>query len=221
MKVTISQIPEFLKSSKFYESLLELDNDSFFEIQKEYFKEEIIVETNDDLISYIILFDYWMIDHISNDFYKVILDIKDKIDMNLLLDKFHMNELVEQIKIIIDMPNNKICSYLSSIGNLELLNYAHEKGYLLDILSCDNAASNGHLECLKYAYECICDWNDSKPCTNAAKNGHLDCLKYAHENGCKWDELTCAYAELFGHFKCLKYAVENGCPCNRPTYLWD
>ena len=23
---------------------------------------------------------------------------------------------------------------------------------------------------------------------SAAENGHLECLKYAHENGCPWDE---------------------------------
>jgi hypothetical protein len=45
----------------------------------------------------------------------------------------------------------------------------------------------------------------------AAKNGHFDCLKYAHENGCKWDEWTCKYAAGNGHFDCLKYAHENGC----------
>ena len=24
----------------------------------------------------------------------------------------------------------------------------------------------------------------------AAENGHLECLKYAHENGCPWNEWT-------------------------------
>ena len=31
-------------------------------------------------------------------------------------------------------------------------------------------------------------------CDLAAKNGNLKCLKYAHENGCPWDKYTCAYA---------------------------
>ena len=31
-------------------------------------------------------------------------------------------------------------------------------------------------------------------CNLAAKNGHLECLKYAHENGCPWDEDTCYHA---------------------------
>ena len=26
---------------------------------------------------------------------------------------------------------------------------------------------------------------------SAAKNGHLECLKYAREHGCPWDEETC------------------------------
>ena len=39
------------------------------------------------------------------------------------------------------------------------------------------------LECLKYAHEKGCPW-DEETCSKAAYNGHLD----AHENGCPWDE---------------------------------
>jgi hypothetical protein len=46
----------------------------------------------------------------------------------------------------------------------------------------------------------------------AAGGGHLECLKYAHENGCPWDEDTCSMAAGGGNFECLKYAHENGCP---------
>ena len=31
-------------------------------------------------------------------------------------------------------------------------------------------------------------------CSKAAESGHLECLKYAHENGCPWDEETCSEA---------------------------
>ena len=77
---------------------------------------------------------------------------------------------------------------------------------------CLMAALNGHLDCLKYAHEKGCRW-DEKTCENAALNGHLECLQYAHDNGCPWDEKPCTYAELFGHKKCLGYVHENGCPC--------
>ena len=50
-------------------------------------------------------------------------------------------------------------------------------------------------------------------CEYAARNGHLECLKYAHDNGCSWDERVCEYAARNGHLKCLKYAQDNGCPC--------
>ena len=91
-----------------------------------------------------------------------------------------------------------------------------------DLFFC---CQNGHLECLKYAHENGCPW-DEKTCSKccqkwsprvfeirarkrmslerirlvliAAQNGHLECLKYAHESGCPWD------ADLF--FCCLKWS---------------
>ena len=50
-----------------------------------------------------------------------------------------------------------------------------------------------------------------------AKNGYLNCIKYAHENGCPWDEDTCSYASENGHLECIKYARENGCLWNEET----
>ena len=49
------------------------------------------------------------------------------------------------------------------------------------------------LECLKYARENGCDWNE-ETCDDAALNGHLECLKYAREHGCPWNEETCTHA---------------------------
>ena len=42
--------------------------------------------------------------------------------------------------------------------------------------------------------------------------GELDCLRYAHEHGCPWDEETCIDAAMLGEQDCLRYALENGCP---------
>ena len=54
--------------------------------------------------------------------------------------------------------------------------------------------------------------NGCDTCANAAENGHLECLKYAHEHGCPWDEWTCESAAEKGHLECLKYACAHGCP---------
>ena len=68
-----------------------------------------------------------------------------------------------------------------------------------------SAASNGHLECLKYAHENGCPWNElSDLFYAAAANGHLECLKYLHEKGCPWDEWTCSEAARNGHLECLE-----------------
>ena len=53
-------------------------------------------------------------------------------------------------------------------------------------------------------------------CEEAASNGHLECLKYAHEHGCPWDENTCYNAAKNGHLECLKYACAHGCPGSAP-----
>ena len=73
------------------------------------------------------------------------------------------------------------------------------------------AAENGHLECLKYAHERGCPW-DELTCAYAAKLGNLECLKYAHEHGCPWDARTCGTAAENGHLECLKYAQDHGAP---------
>jgi len=45
------------------------------------------------------------------------------------------------------------------------------------------AAFLGDLELVRMARECGHEW-DAYTCEFAASNGHLECLKYAHENGC-------------------------------------
>ena len=48
---------------------------------------------------------------------------------------------------------------------------------------CARMAENGNLELLQFLHEKGCPW-DECTCHYAALNDHLECLKYAHENGC-------------------------------------
>jgi len=75
------------------------------------------------------------------------------------------------------------------------------------------AALNGHLDCIKYAYENGCKLH-ALSIIMAAMNGHLDCLKYLHEKGCPWGG-TALVAAARRHLGCLKYAESNGAP------LWE
>ena len=97
----------------------------------------------------------------------------------------------------------RFCAQMALNGNVDLLEFLHEKGCPWDWSTCSSAAKNGHLECLKYAHENGCPWDqwpwDQWTCRQAAENGHLECLKYLHEKGCPWDEETCTRAVSYTH----------------------
>jgi hypothetical protein len=100
--------------------------------------------------------------------YKLIVENKD---VNESIDDFN-NILIGDITNASNL--NELCE--------ELITYLTEKTCINKTDkcgTCDDACENGHLNCLKYAHENGCTWNEY---------GHLDCFKYTHENDCTWDE---------------------------------
>jgi hypothetical protein len=108
------------------------------------------------------------------------------------------------------------CSNAALNGHLEILKYAYDNGCQWDAWTCSNAALNGHLDVLQLAHENGCPWTEHT-CSNAALNGHLHILEYAHVHGCPWNEFTCSNAALNGHMDVLVYAFTRGCPWNSYT----
>ena len=111
------------------------------------------------------------------------------------------------------------CRHSALRGHIECLRYAHEHGCPWDEWTCSNASFSGHLECLRYAHEHGCPWNGNT-CLNASVRGHLDCLRYAHQQGCPWGEYTCYWASRNGHLELLRYAHEHGCPWDEEICSW-
>jgi len=111
-----------------------------------------------------------------------------------------------------------MCAAAAGVG-LDCLKYARENGCPWDENTCEKAAIYGRLDCLKYAHENGCPWWDEKMCLSAALFGRLDCLKYAHENGCPWDDKMCIIAAQNGNLDILKYVHENGCPWDKYTCI--
>ena len=71
---------------------------------------------------------------------------------------------------------------------------------------CDNiqlCINNCDFESLKTIYHL--SQEITKTCQIAARDGNLECLKYAHEIGCPWDKETCTQAALNGHLDCLSF----------------
>ena len=79
--LTINDIPEFLRDSELYKNI---ESDYYFDVPIELFRKELIINTCQDLIDYIRIFDYWMINKIPDRFYSWVFKNKDKIDMDLL-----------------------------------------------------------------------------------------------------------------------------------------
>jgi len=94
-------------------------------------------------------------------------------------------------------------------GNLEMVKYCVANECPIDVDACAYAASNGHLECLKYLHEEVkAPWGPAMAAW-AAKNGHLHILEYLVER--KYDqysEWACQLAAKYCHLDCLKYLHE-------------
>ncbi|KAK3247117.1 hypothetical protein CYMTET_43343 [Cymbomonas tetramitiformis] len=80
------------------------------------------------------------------------------------------------------------CHFIAGKGRVDMLEYARREE-AWDVRTTRAAASNGHLDCLRYAHENGCPWDVSHGCPlglstflAAASNGHEDCLRYAYEN---------------------------------------
>ena len=94
-------------------------------------------------------------------------------------------------------------------GNLEMVKYCVANECHINELACVCAASEGHLECLKYLHEeAKAPWG-SGTASLAAQNGHLHILEYLVER--KYDKFhvfACWWAAKNGHLDCLKYLHE-------------
>ena len=107
------------------------------------------------------------------------------------------------------------CANAASGGHLECLKYLHEEVKApWTYHTASYAAENGHLHILEYLFERKYDKYDAYACYYAAVNGHLDCLQYLHETAkAPWDSRAVRYAHLlFNQTHCVQYLLDNNCP---------
>ena len=115
------------------------------------------------------------------------------------------------LAIYINVKNNKTIGNLCARNNsLNCLKYAYENGCYWDEMTCSEAVKYDSLNCLKYAHENNCPW-DERTCAEAARSGRMNYLVYAHQHKCPWDAYTCMRAAGNGHLNCLIFAHGNGC----------
>eukprot|EP01032_Pedospumella_encystans_P024046 gene24046-27205_t len=101
---------------------------------------------------------------------------------------------------------------VAAMGSLESLVLISKLGLPWDSHTCDAAADEGHVECLKFLMENGCPVRYDNICASAAAN--MSCLTYAHEHGGKLTVLAAIKAAHAGALDCLQYLHAHGCTFN-------
>ena len=110
--------------------------------------------------------------------------------------------------------DEEACAQAASGGHLECLKYLHEEGKApWDNWTAMWAAEHGHLHILEYLVERKYHKYGVYACENAAAFGYLDCLKYLRETAkARWDDWSVYRAHKNNHPECVQYLLDNNCP---------
>lgn len=93
-------------------------------------------------------------------------------------------------------------------GNLDCLQFLHEKGFSLYADIATSAAVGGHINCLKYYHDNV-GILDGSVMYYSAVRGNLECLIYAIQNNCEWNIDAVINASNCDRNECLKYMYES------------
>ncbi len=135
----------------------------------------------------------------------LILDGKIKIEY----EKLNKEDLYNSIYINECVRTGNIkCDLYYKIHDLCCVKYLIEiKGYKGDTYAINYAATNGHIETIKYLvgkeYK-----GHVYAIHNAARNGHIETIKYLESQGYKGDQWAITYAAYNGHIKTIEYLIE-------------
>jgi hypothetical protein len=125
ISINKNKIPNYLQDSEYYKNI---QSDEHFEISKEHYKQYIIINTFDDLISYIRILDFWLVNDIPDEFYDWVFKNKYKINIDVLNEHFTNNHLIDEIQLVITSNDNIICYNAIKSGSVNCLKYAHKNG---------------------------------------------------------------------------------------------
>lgn len=197
--IKISEIPEYLRSSKFFSNLSENSlNDDF--IYVEFYKSNTSINNPNDFILLIKAVDYWDADT-PNTIWEYGFENQQKISklIKTLLDE----NLQIKYKCLTD---NVICvNSIVKNSNPNALKIFLEHFHIVkddDYKACTIAVQNNDLESLKILkkYNFPLDW----------------CLKHDSIEHNIYN--ICEFASKYNSLQCLIYGIENNCPLRNSIY---
>ena len=202
--ISISEIPEYLSSSKF---LSNLDNQNDDLISVQHYKPNTTINNLDDFISLIKVIEYWDAD-IPTSVWKYGFENQHKVCKAIrCLDNKELQ------KKYVCLTDNVIC--INSI--VKHSNPNALKIYLehFNIINSDDP--NIYIIALQ-------NNNNYKACTIATQNNDLESLKILHKHNFPLDYCSkhylididihniCEFASKYNSLSCLVYGIENNCP---------
>ena len=221
--IEMSDVPEYLHDSEFYRSL---EDDAQFSVPKRCFKQDISVETLQDVKSLLDTLRFWgvKLSVIPESLIAYYMS-KTKHIHDLTVEYRKELPFLKLLEEISNAPCNLRMETAASAGLIEVMTYllSPHQGRRGEV--CSAAAQNGHLNCLQFAREQGYGWDDNVT-LEAAKNGHYECLKYAFQQKCPADLKKCMNAAVRArekNYPTLLLLRELGCqwPSDPSYYLRD
>ena len=107
----------------------------------------------------------------------------------------------------------QLCPWASYCGKLDILKYAVENNFKLNVFVSDNAAINGHIHILKWLHK-KCPW-DEHTINYAASNGHNSAVEFLYSKKCPINKRTFGIAAANGNFELMEWLYKNKCPWDK------
>ena len=232
--IYLSEIPLFIKKGDLYKSFINFNNENKENNEKKIIinrnmKFDLIITSNNELFLLLDTLLFWQVKDFPTEVYNYIFLNKKNINFNIIYDKYHyINELdeIKELKIIIENSGENLIYKIIQEGYINLLKYLIEvRKDILNDNVCTMCALYGQLEMLIYLYEIhkyplsfdLYTYSDNteystkiSSASYALINGNYDCLKYIYEKGCQIDNELYEYIlyslpKSDNHTKCKKY----------------
>ena len=151
------------------------------------------------------------------------LSINDLKLLNIELKNIFSSGKLEQIKYLIEQKEfiwkNEYFDEAASNGHLDVVKFLHSIGKDCTTNAMDDASNYGHIEIVKFLHSI------GKDCTTkamdwASKNGHLEIVKYLHSIGKEYTEWAMDWASENGHLEVVKFLHSIGAHCTRSAMDW-
>jgi hypothetical protein len=101
-----------------------------------------------------------------------------------------------------------VCSEAARNGNLSILEYAYEQGCPMNWITFANAAGKAHIHVLKWCFEKKCQRSE-KIYRNAVVSGNLECIEWVRNSGINSGTFSIKVAFDVGHLHVIKYLIDN------------